>query len=122
MNNITLVKIPGLINKLDLEHWRKRFVNNLVTVDEMKQAGIVLEEIKINNDDNNYITLVKVGNDEYKPTPMDLENWQKIFEEAERDPDFKIFTHDAVTIERVKIENDSIIITGDCCVIRPSNI
>jgi hypothetical protein len=64
-----------------------------------------LRESKFAQADNmvNPLTLVKVGGggDNYKPTPADLEIWRQVFEEAQYDKDFKIFTHDAVTVERV---------------------
>jgi sporulation protein YlmC with PRC-barrel domain len=46
------------------------------------------------------MTLVKIGSDEFKPTPADLENWKQVFEQAATDKDFRIFTHNAVEIER----------------------
>lgn len=51
----------------------------------------------------NPITLVKVGGgtDQYKPTPVDLEAWREIFAQAYADKNFKIFTHDGVSVERV---------------------
>jgi hypothetical protein len=51
----------------------------------------------------NPITIVKVGGgvDNYKPTPADLEFWRDIFEAAENDKNFKIITHDGVSVERV---------------------
>jgi hypothetical protein len=49
----------------------------------------------------NPLTLVKIGNQEFRPSPVDLENWRNVFEQAQNDKDFKIFTHDAVNVERV---------------------
>lgn len=49
----------------------------------------------------NPITLVKIGGDDYKATPADLTSWRDTFEEASNDLNFKIFTHDKVTVERV---------------------
>lgn len=49
----------------------------------------------------NPLTLVKVGTNDYKPTPDDLETWRNVFEEAQYDKDFKIFTHSGVSVERV---------------------
>ncbi len=46
----------------------------------------------------NELTIVKVGGNGYTPTEADLENWRRIFEEAKHDPDFKIFTHDQVSV------------------------
>jgi hypothetical protein len=62
-----------------------------------------LRESKYAQADNmvNPLTLVKIGNQEFRPSPVDLEHWRNVFEEAQYDKDFKIFTHDAVAIERV---------------------
>jgi hypothetical protein len=64
-----------------------------------------LRESKYAQADNmiNPLTLVKIGGGDggYKPTFADLENWRSIFEEAQYDKDFKIFTHEGVTIERI---------------------
>lgn len=49
----------------------------------------------------NPLTLIKIGSETYKPSPTDLEQWRQVFEEAQYDKDFKIFTHEAVTVERV---------------------
>lgn len=55
----------------------------------------------------NPLTLIKIGGsgDNYKPTPADLEMWRDTFLQSQFDPDFKIFTHDAVTVERVGYNN-----------------
>jgi hypothetical protein len=64
-----------------------------------------LRESKFAQADNmvNPLTLVKIGGgtDGFKPTPADLELWREVFESAQNDKDFKIFTHDAVTVERI---------------------
>lgn len=62
-----------------------------------------LRESKYAQADNmvNPLTLVKIGNQEFRPSPVDLEHWRNVFEEAQYDKDFKIFTHDAVTVDRV---------------------
>lgn len=49
----------------------------------------------------NPLTVVKIGSADYKPTFADLEAWRSVFEEAQYDKDFKIFTHEGVTVERV---------------------
>jgi hypothetical protein len=49
----------------------------------------------------NPITLVKIGNENYKPTPADIEEYRQAFAEAQYDHDFKLFTHEALTVERV---------------------
>lgn len=52
----------------------------------------------------NPLTLVKIGSegqDGLHPTHADLDAWREVFEMAQYDKDFKIFTHPGVTVERV---------------------
>jgi hypothetical protein len=44
---------------------------------------------------------VKIGSGDFRPSPVDLENWRNVFEQAQYDKDFKIFTHQDITVERV---------------------
>lgn len=62
-----------------------------------------LRESKFAQADNfvNPLTLVKIGNQDFRPTPVDLENWRTVFENAMYDKNFKIFTHDAVSVEPI---------------------
>jgi hypothetical protein len=61
----------------------------------------------------NPLTLVKIGSADYKPTFADLEAWRNVFEEAQYDKDFKIFTHEGVTVERVGYNQGIFDISGD---------
>ncbi len=76
-----------------------------------------LRESKFAQADNmiNPLTLVKIGGggENYKPTPADLEAWRTVFEDAQYDKDFKIFTHDAVAVERVGYNSGIIDISAD---------
>ncbi len=49
----------------------------------------------------NPMTLIKVGSADYKPTFTDLEMWRETFEAAQYDKDFKIFTHEAVDVQKI---------------------
>lgn len=49
----------------------------------------------------NPLTLVKVGSQEFRPTPTDLQAWRDVFESGQFNRDFKIFTHQDVAVERV---------------------
>lgn len=62
-----------------------------------------LRESKYAQSDNmiNPLTLVKIGSADFKPTFADLEAWRSVFEEAQYDKDFKIFTHEGIAVERV---------------------
>lgn len=62
-----------------------------------------LRESKFYQADNmiNPLTLVKIGGDTFQPSPTDLDQWRQVFEEAQNDKDFKIFTHEKVTVEKV---------------------
>jgi hypothetical protein len=55
----------------------------------------------------NELTIVKVGGNGYSPTAEELEQWRKIFEEAQNDPDFKIFTHDAINVTQLEVGPNS---------------
>jgi hypothetical protein len=62
----------------------------------------------------NPITLVKLGGSEgYRPQPADIESFKNTLEEAQYDKDFKIVTHDGVTIERVGYSGAVLDITSD---------
>src|SRR5258708_15913929 len=61
----------------------------------------------------NPMTLVKIGGPDYRPTHADLETWRNTFEECQYDKDFKIFTHEGVTVERVGYNQGIYDISGD---------
>jgi len=62
-----------------------------------------LRESKYAQADNmiNPLTLVKIGSADFKPTVADLEAWRQIFEQAQNDKDFKVFTHEGVDVTKV---------------------
>jgi hypothetical protein len=74
-----------------------------------------LRESKYAQADNmiNPLTLVKIGSADYKPTFADLEAWRSVFEEAQYDKDFKIFTHEGVDVVRVGYGQGIFDISGD---------
>lgn len=64
----------------------------------------------------NPLTLIKIGSagaDGFKPTHQDLEYWREQFAAGQGDKDFKIFTHDGVTVERVGYGQGIYDISGD---------
>jgi hypothetical protein len=64
----------------------------------------------------NPLTLVKIGTDGadgLHPTFADLESWRNVFEEAQYDKDFKIFTHAGIAVERVGYGQGIYDISGD---------
>ena len=61
----------------------------------------------------NPLTIVKIGSADYKPTFADLEAWRSVFEEAQYDKDFKIFTHEGVDVSRVGWGQGIFDISGD---------
>ena len=74
-----------------------------------------LRESKYAQSDNmiNPLTVVKIGSEDYKPTFADLEAWRSVFEEAQYDKDFKIFTHEGVDVTRVGYGQGIFDISGD---------
>ena len=106
---LTIIKVLGIQDagptKEDLEKWRKIFAENRMTEEEALATGEVSIEHLSYPDEDNYITFVKIGSEDYQPSFEDLESWRKCFEEAEGDPDFKIFTHPAIEISSVLVGN-----------------
>lgn len=80
----------------------------LMLFDKMREAKFAQADNMINP-----LTLVKIGGEDYKPSPADLDAWRQVFEEAQNDKDFKIFTHDKVSVERVGHNSAIIDISGD---------
>jgi len=77
-----------------------------------------LRESKYAQADNmiNPLTLVKIGTDGpdgLHPSFADIEAWRNVFEEAQYDKDFKIFTHAGVAVERVGYGQGIYDISGD---------
>jgi hypothetical protein len=58
------------------------------------------------------LTVVKVGNSDYMPTPKDLEEFKKVFEQAKADKDFSLITHQAVDVRQYKLAPDEAIHIG----------
>lgn len=71
---------------------------DLMLYDKLREAKYAQADDLVNP-----ITLVKLGdpNGVWRPTDDDISAFQTIMEEAQYDPDFKIITHGAVTIERI---------------------
>jgi hypothetical protein len=61
----------------------------------------------------NPLTLVKLGGNDYRPSQSDLESFRHILEEAQYDKDFKLVTHNDVSIERVGYSGGVLDISGD---------
>jgi hypothetical protein len=71
---------------------------NLMLYDKLRESKFAQADNMINP-----LTLVKIGGagENFKPSAADLEEYRRVFEDAQYDKDFKIFTHDAVTVERI---------------------
>jgi len=104
---LTIIKVLTNDSKpteADLEKWRQIFKDNRMTDEEALATGEVdIEYLSADFEDENYITLVKIGDEDYSPSMEDLEAWRDVFEEAKGDSDFKIFTHPGVTIELIAL-------------------
>jgi len=61
----------------------------------------------------NPLTLIKIGSEGFRPSPTDLEAYRQVWEEAQYDKDFKIFTHNDVTVERIGYNSGVIDISAD---------
>lgn len=104
MNNLYVSHLANKVNPYD-----PRGTSLIVSIFKQLMLFDILRENRYVQADSmiNPLTLVKIGSADYKPTPEDLEGYRRVFEEGTYDKNFKIFTHDAVTVE--KISNNAII-------------
>jgi hypothetical protein len=83
----------------------------LMLFDQLRESKYVQAQSMITP-----MTIVKVGGaggDGFKPTMEALESYREQFEQAEFDKNFKLFTHDGVTVERVGWNSAIVDISGD---------
>jgi hypothetical protein len=106
---LTIIKVLGHgdhVTKEDLRKWHKMFAEHRTSLKEAVATGEVFAEmipVRQSDSDENYLTLVRIGEEDHHPTMEELEQWRQVFEEAKNDPDFKIFTHPYVDISVMKI-------------------
>lgn len=81
---------------------------SLMLLDKLKESKYVQADSMVNP-----LSLIKIGDDKFKPTPADLQNFRNLFEQATYDKNFKVFTHNAVTVERVGYGQGIYDISGD---------
>lgn len=68
----------------------------LMLIDQLRECKYVQATEFVNP-----LTIVKIGNEQERPQPADLEAWRNTFAAATSDKNFKIFTHAGVAVERV---------------------
>lgn len=56
-----------------------------------------------------YMTIVNVGDETYRPTPADLTQYKEVFEAAKGDPDCIIFTNNGVKVTRIPKDDKAIL-------------
>lgn len=104
---LTIIKVlpkNGTISQNDLDRWHEIFRTKSMSPELAMATGeVIVEQLPVPKNDDHFITIVKVGSEEYAPSIEDLENWRKVFEEASLDPDFKIFTHKDVNVEVINV-------------------
>ena len=82
---------------------------DLMLYDKLRESKFAQADGMINP-----MTLVKLGTSgEYRPTQDDVEAFKNILEEAQYDKDFKLVTHDGVTIERVGYSGGTLDVASD---------
>lgn len=81
----------------------------LMLIDQLRESKFVQA-----NDMINPTTIVKIGSaGEYKTNYADLEHWRDVFAQGQGDKNFKIFTHEGVSVERVGWGSGIYDISGD---------
>jgi hypothetical protein len=105
---LTIVKVlpkNGTISQQDLDKWHEIFRNHTMSVEQAMSTGEVLvENVPVAKPGEHFLTLVRVGSDEYQPSIQELEEWRQIFERASLDPNFTIFTHKDVNVEVIALD------------------
>ena len=82
---------------------------DLMLYDKLRESKFAQADGMINP-----MTLVKLGGSgEYRPTQADIDAFRSVLEEAQYDKDFKLVTHDGVTIERIGYSGATMEIGGD---------
>ena len=100
-----LIQVRNHLEKIVNTSRANRNLMNLVAqMDKVFTEGV--EKLDIKNLFEKEMVLVKVGNN---PSDDDLEYWRKVFEEAQYDKDFAIFTDSSVEVQKVKIDPDDAI-------------
>jgi hypothetical protein len=110
-DKLTVVKILAqgeefLPTRADMERWHQIFAENKMTTEEAVATGeIEITELPAKEEGQHYLTIVKIGDDTYRPSMQELEQWRLVFEDAKGDPDFKIFTHPGIEISMINVGN-----------------
>lgn len=82
---------------------------DLMLYDKLRESKFAQADGMINP-----LTLVKLGgSDGYRPTQSDIDAYRMVLEEAQYDKDFKLVTHDGVTIERIGYQGGILDISSD---------
>ena len=106
---LTLIRVLGHdapVTQKDLQRWHKIFAEHRMSLQEAVATGEIFAEmipVRQPDSEENYITFVRICDDDHRPTMEDLEGWRQVFEEAKGDPDFKIFTYPFVDISVIKL-------------------
>ena len=106
---LTIIKVLGHdspVSQKDLQKWHKIFADKRMSLQEAVATGEVFAEmipVRQPDSEENYLTFVRIGDEDHMPTMGELEDWRKVFEEAKGDPDFKIFTYPFVDISVIKL-------------------
>ena len=58
------------------------------------------------------LTVVRMGSDDWRPSPEDVANMRDLLIQAQNDSDFKIFTNHEVQIDNLKLGSNILVIAG----------
>lgn len=106
---LTVIKVLGHdqpVTHKDLEKWHKIFADKRMSLQRAVATGEVFAEmvpVRQPDSEENYMTFVRVGDEKHMPTIGELEDWRKVFADAQSDPDFIIFTYPFVDISVIKL-------------------
>lgn len=104
---MTIVKVQaakdGPPSPQDVERWKKIF-DEARSPEEVAQynSHVTVQSVIITNDED-YVTFIRIGDENYAPTISELDEWRNMFKEGMDDPDFMVFTHTSVNIETIPV-------------------
>lgn len=105
MRKITIVKVLSSdqsVSQEELIRYKEEVASNPDFLEEAAKNKEI-EYQTFGQDIEGTLTLVKVGDENYPPSVEELNVWRDLFDQAKKDPDFTIFTHQHVNIEVINL-------------------
>ena len=87
----------------DLDKWRQIFAEKSMTEEEAMATGEVVITHATIPEDSQFITFIKLGDNDYHIGMNELESWRNLFNDVANGEDYIIFTGIPILIETVNV-------------------